>query len=131
MIRFQENVCVIGPLDPVFDKNHESGSISDDFCDNFCANPGIVSYHVSRRAFITFYRVLNVKLIPPPRANMFSYKNYTNFQFTTFIYFCENVCANPVLVSYHVSEWPYIAFCHSFNAKLLPPPRTNMFSCKN
>ena len=68
-------------------KNHESGVIFDDFCDRFCANLEIVSYHVPLVViyiFISFYRVYKWKLGLLSRANLFSCKNCTTFVFTTF-----------------------------------------------
>ena len=84
VIRFQEKVYLIGPLDPVFDKNHESGVIFDGFCDHFCANLEIMSYHAPKWAFNAFSRVFKRKLGLPSRAKLFSCSHCTTFVVTTF-----------------------------------------------
>ena len=80
----KEKLCLIGPLGPVFDKNHESGVIFDDFCDHFCANRANVPKVVLSGSISLFIAFSNRNMVLQSTANLFSCSHCTTFVFTTF-----------------------------------------------
>jgi RNase P subunit RPR2 len=134
VIRFQEKVYLIGPLDPVFDKNHESGVIFDGFCDHFCANLEMMSYHAPKWAFNAFSRVFKRKLGLPSRAKLFSCSHCTTFVVTTFSVSATisaqilELCAKIAYKRAFVSAY---RFSRVFKRKLVLRSSAKLFSCKN